>query len=165
MSNPQEPTPILGQSRGMSDDEAEAVQDLITQAQRSSRRRTIPKTDLAPDATTQMRPDVACVMQESHIRELLNYFNRNYLYGQGRFDEYSEGLLLKWGDGYSRKHIWVTVDGDNLVFETSHERNCGFAFCLGHHHIYAPDLWHDIGVINAELAEQFQRPVYERSDD
>jgi hypothetical protein len=165
MSNPQETNPILGQSRGMSDEEAAAVQDLIAQAQKSSRQLTIPTADLAPDATTQMRPAVARVVDESHIRELLNYFNRNYLYGQGRFDEYSEGLLLKWGDGYSRKHIWVTVEGDNLVFETSHERNCGYEFCTGRHHVYTPDLWHDIGVINAELAEQFQRPVYERSDD
>ena len=112
-----------------------------------------------------MNPEVAQVVRASNIRTLMNYFNRDFLYGQGRFDEYSQGLLLKWGDGYSRKHIWVTVEGDNLVFETSHERNCGPAYCVNGRHVYGPESWRNIDVMNAEMAAQFQRPVYEGSDD
>ncbi len=165
MSTPQKKKPIIGQSRGLYNEEAAEIQEMILQAQGSSRQLSIPPEDLDAGATTQMRPEVAQVVAESHIRELLDYFNRDFLYGMGRFDEYSEGLLLKWGDGYSRKHIWITVKGDQLDFETSHERNCGQSYCTGGHHVYGPAQWRDINIINAELAEQFRRPVYERSDD
>jgi hypothetical protein len=99
------------------------------------------------------------------VRDILAKFNRDYLYGLGRFDEYNRGLLLKWGDGYSRRHIWVTVEGENLVFQTSHERTCSHPYCVEGKHILTPELWHDPRVINEELGEQFRRPVYERSDD
>ncbi|MGH2504132.1 MAG: hypothetical protein ACRDID_16615, partial [Ktedonobacterales bacterium] len=100
-----------------------------------------------------------------HVRDILAKFNRDYLYGLGRFDEYNRGMLLKWGDGYSRRHIWVTVEGENLVFQTSHERACSHSYCVDGKHILTPQLWHDPRVINEELGEQFRRPVYERSDD
>jgi hypothetical protein len=92
-------------------------------------------------------------------------FNRDYLYGQGRFDEYKDGLLLKWGDGYSRKHIWMTVENGNLIFETSHTKKCDKPYCTGTHHVLTPDLYTDLDVINQELGDRFRRPVYERSDD
>ena len=101
----------------------------------------------------------------SKVDVILQKFNRDYLYGMGRFDEYAGGLLLKWGDGYSRKHIWVTVDGDNLLFQTSHERKCSKSYCVGGQHVFTPEMWRDVRQINAELAEQFQRPVQERTDD
>jgi len=165
MSNPSKKKSIIGQSRGLYNEEAVEIQEMILDAQGSARQLSIPAADLDAHATTQMRPEVARVIAESHIRDLLDYFNRDFLYGLGRFDEYSEGLLLKWGDGYSRKHIWITVKGDQLDFETSHERACGQNFCTSGHHVYGPAQWRDINVMNAELAEQFRRPVYERSDD
>jgi hypothetical protein len=112
-----------------------------------------------------MLPEVAQVVEQSHVRDILAKFNRDYLYGLGRFDEYNRGLLLKWGDGYSRRHIWVTVEGENLGFQTSHERVCSHPYCVDGKHILTPQLWHDPRVINEELGEQFRRPVYERSDD
>ena len=156
---------ILGQPHEISDEEAEGIAQMIQEAQHSARQQTIPAEDLAENATTTMEPQVERVIDESHVRDILRKFNRDFLYSQGRFDEYSGGLLLKWGDGYSRKHIWVTVEGDNLVFETSHQRPCGKNYCANNHHSYPPDLWHDPRVINAELAEQFRRPVHESSDD
>lgn len=156
---------ILGQSRGLRDDEAENITQMIREAQQSSRQLTIPSEDLDAQATTQMLPEVAQVVAQSHVRDILEKFNRDYLYGLGRFDEYSRGLLLKWGDGYSRKHIWLTVEGDNLIFETSHERACSQSYCDAGRHVLTPALWRDPRVINEELGEQFRRPVYERSDD
>ncbi|HLY30467.1 MAG TPA: hypothetical protein VKQ36_05535 [Ktedonobacterales bacterium] len=156
---------IMGQSRSLKDEEAAEITEMIRETQQSARQLTIPQEDLDTQATTHMRPEVARVIAESHVRDLLNRFNRDYLYGMGRFDEYSDGLLLKWGDGYSRKHIWITAEGDNLVFETSHARACGKPFCQNGKHVFPPDLWHDIRVINVELGEQFRRPVYEKSDD
>ncbi len=156
---------ILGQPHSLSDEEAQNVTEMILQAQGSSRQLTIPSEDLDEQASTKMRPEAERVVAESKVRVILHKFNRDYLYGLGRFDEYRDGLLLKWGDGYSRKHIWITVEGDNLVFETSHERKCDKTYCRGGHHIFTPEQWRDVRVINAELAEQFGRPVYERSDD
>jgi hypothetical protein len=158
-------SPILGESRGLTDDEAQGIAQMIREAQQSSRQQTIPTEDLDAQATTRMAPHVARVVEESKVHAILAKFDRDYLYGQGRFDEYAGGLLLKWGDGYSRKHIWVTVEGDNLVFETSHERQCAKPYCTGGHHVFTPEMWRDTRLINQELAEQFRRPVHERTDD
>jgi hypothetical protein len=156
---------ILGQSRSLRDEEAENITQMIREAQQSSRQLTIPSEDLDAQATTQMLPEVASVVEQSHVRDILEKFNRDFLYGLGRFDEYNHGMLLKWGDGYSRRHIWVTVEGENLAFETSHERVCSKPYCVGGRHVFTPDLWRDPRIINEELGEQFRRPIYERSDD
>ncbi|WIG57980.1 MAG: hypothetical protein OJF49_000725 [Ktedonobacterales bacterium] len=156
---------ILGQPRSLSNDEAQDITDMIREAQGSHRQLTIPQEDLDEQATTHMAPHVEQIVDASHVRDILNKFNRDYLYGLGRFDEYNDGMLLKWGDGYSRKHIWITVEGDNLVFATNHERPCSQSYCRGGHHVYPPELWRNVGVINHELAEQFKRPIHERSDD
>jgi hypothetical protein len=156
---------ILGQPHAISDEEAQGITEMILQAQGSTRRLSIPAEDLDAQATTQMSPATARVVNDSHVLDILHKFNRDYLYGLGRFDEYERGLLLKWGDGYSRKHIWITVEGDQLVFETSHERACGKTYCRGGLHALSPNEWQDARVVNEELAEQFRRPVYERSED
>lgn len=155
---------ILGQSRTLSDDEAQSITQMIRDAQQSDRQLSIPTQDLDEQATTTMRPEIAAVVELSHVRTILDRFNRDYLYGMGRFDEYSQGLLLKWGDGYSRKHIWLTVEGSDLIFETSHER-CSKPFCREGRHVYTRDQWSDPRIINEELGEQLRRPIYERSDD
>jgi hypothetical protein len=156
---------ILGTPHEISDEEAEGIAQMIQEAQHSARQQTIPAEDLSESATTTMAPEVERVISESHVRDILRRFNRDFLYSQGRFDEYSGGMLLKWGDGYSRKHIWITVEGDNLLFQTSHERKCSKDYCIGGQHVFPPEMWHDVRQINAELAEQFQRPVQERTDD
>ncbi len=164
-SRKQKKDPILGQGHGLSDDEGRAIQQMIREEQGSARQLFIPKEDLSQEATTRMSPEVARVINASRVRDLLDMFNRDYLYGQGRFDEYSGGLLLKWGDGYSRKHIWMTVENGNLIFETSHFKKCDKPYCTGTHHVLTPDLYSNIDVINQELGDSFRRPVYERSDD
>lgn len=156
---------IVGQPRELTDEEAQDITDMIIEAHGSSRQLTIPDEDLDEQATTQMNANAAHVVDASHVRDILNRFNRDYLYGLGRFDEYDGGLLLKWGDGYSRKHIWITVEGQNLVFATSHERKCGKPYCRGSAHVFTPEHWSDIRVINTELADQFHHPIYERTDD
>ncbi|MGO8951561.1 MAG: hypothetical protein ACLQUY_28690 [Ktedonobacterales bacterium] len=156
---------ILGQPHSLSDEEAQNITEMILEAQGSSRQLTIPAEDLDEQATTEMAPAVARVVEESHVLDILQRFNRDYLYGLGRFDEYQQGVLLKWGDGYSRKHIWVTVEGDNLIFATGHERRCDKPYCRGGYHVFSPEQWRNIRVINQELADQFKHPIYERSDD
>jgi hypothetical protein len=158
-------SPILGQGHGLTDQEGEMIQHMIREEQHSSRHLYIPQEDLSADATTQMSPETAQVIDASRVQQILHMFNRDYLYGQGRFDEYKDGLLLKWGDGYSRKHIWITVENGNLIFETSHFKKCDKPYCNGTHHVLTPDLYMDLDLLNLELGDRFHRPVYERSDD
>jgi hypothetical protein len=157
--------PILGQSHGLSDIEGQMIQQMIREEQHSARELFIPQEDLAQEATTSMSDEVARVVEESNVLAILHMFNRDYLYGQGRFDEYKDGLLLKWGDGYSRRHIWISVENGNLLFETSHLKPCGKAYCNGTHHVLTPDLYRNIDLINEELGDLFRHPVYEPPDD
>ena len=158
-------SPILGQSHGLSDIEGEMIQQMIREESHSSRELYIPAEDLAQEATTQMTPEAEKVIEDSRVRTILQMFNRDYLYGQGRFDEYRDGLLLKWGDGYSRKHIWLSVENGNLLFETSHMKKCEKPYCNGTHHVLSPELYTNLEVINQELGDLFRRPVHEPPDD
>jgi len=158
-------SPILGQSHGLSDIEGEMIQQMIREEQHSARELYIPAEDLAQEATTQMSPEVAQVIEDSRVQIILQMFNRDYLYGQGRFDEYKDGLILKWGDGYSRKHIWASVENGDLLFEVSHYKQCEKPYCNGSHHVLSRELFTNMDVINQELGDLFQRPVYEPPDD
>lgn len=157
--------PILGQGHSLSDLEGEMIKRKIREEQHSSRELFIPQEDLAVEATTTMSPPTAQVVAASRIRLILEMFNRDFLYGQGRFDEYKSGIIFKWGDGYSRRHIWATVEDSNLVLETSHAKKCDKPYCNGTHHILTPDLYNDLTIINQELGDRFRRPVYESSED
>ncbi len=158
-------TPILGQSHGLSDLEGRMVQQMIREEQHSSRELFIPEEDLAQEATTSMSAEAAQVVQASQVLTILHMFNRDFLYGQGRFDEYKDGLLLKWGDGYSRKHIWISVENGNLLFETSHLKKCDKPYCNGTHHVLTKDLYTNVDLLNQELGDLFRHPVYEPPDD
>src|ERR1051326_4789701 len=85
---PPKKSPIFGESHSLSDEEAAYVQEMIQEAQQSSRQLSIPKSDLDAGATTQLAPAAAQIINESKVRPILNRFNRDFLYGQGRFDEY-----------------------------------------------------------------------------
>ena len=157
--------PIVGQGHALDDEEARMIQQMIREESHTSRELFIPKEDLAQEATTQMSPEVARVIHASRVRDVLNMFNRDFLYGQGRFDEYKDGLILKWGDGYSRRHIWMTVEDGNLLFETSHVKKCDKPYCNGTHHVLSPELYLNLDIINQELGDRFRRPVYESTED
>ena len=161
----QKNSPILGQNHGLSDIEGEMIQQMIREEQHSARELYIPMEDLAQEATTRMAPEVAQVIEDSRVQIILQMFNRDYLYGQGRFDEYKDGLILKWGDGYSRKHIWASVENGDLLFEISHYKQCEKPYCNGTHHVLSRELYENMEVINQELGDLFQRPVYEPPDD
>ena len=158
-------SPILGQSHGLSDLEGQMIQQMIREEQHSARELFIPEEDLAQEATTRMSAQAAQVVAASNVLTILQMFNRDYLYGQGRFDEYKDGLLLKWGDGYSRRHIWVSVENGNLLFETSHLKKCDKPYCNGTHHVLNKEQYTNLDLINAELGDLFRHPVYEPSDD
>ena len=158
-------TPIFGVGHSLSNEEGEMIKQMIREEQHSARELYIPEQDLSQSATTRLSSEAAQVIDASQIRRILEMFNRDYCYGQGRFDEYANGLIFKWGDGYSRKHIWATVENGNLVFETSHFRNCGKSYCNGSHHILNREQYTNLELINLELGELFRRPVQETTED
>jgi len=158
-------SPVLGQGHSLSNEEGRMIQQMIRAEQHSARELFIPAEDLAQEATTQMSSETARVITISRVREVLDLFNRDFLYGQGRFDEYKDGLILKWGDGYSRKHIWLTVENGNLLFETSHSKKCSKPYCNGTHHVLTSELYMQLDLINQELGDCFRRPVYESPED
>jgi hypothetical protein len=160
-----EKSPIIGQGHGLSDVEGAMIQQMIRAEQHSARELYIPTSDLDAGATTTMSPETAKVIEESKLRKILIMFNRDYLYGQGRFDEYKDGLILKWGDGYARMHIWASVENGNLIFETSHYRKCARPYCTGHHHVLSHEQYMNWDVLNQELGDLFRRPVQERTED
>src|SRR5207245_916501 len=80
-------SPIIGQGHSLSDEEGAMIQQMIREEQHSSRALHIPEQDLDAGATTQMSAEVAQVIEDSQLRKILYMFNRDYLYGQGRFDE------------------------------------------------------------------------------
>lgn len=165
-NNPRNPrSPILGQGHGLSDEEGEMIAQMIREAQHSARELQIPAEDLAKEASTQMSPETTKVIEASQVQKILHMFNRDFVYGQGRFDEYSGGLIFKWGDGYSRKHIWVSVENGNLLFETNHSRQCNKSYCTGTHHVLTPDLYTNWDLVNQELGDLFRRPVQETTED
>jgi hypothetical protein len=157
--------PIIGQGHGLSDEEGEMIAQMIREEQHSARALTIPAEDLAQEASTRMSPETAKVVEASRVDKILHMFNRDFVYGQGRFDEYSGGLIFKWGDGYSRKHIWVSVENGNLLFETSHYKKCNKSYCTGTHHVLTPDLYTNWDLVNQELGDLFRRPVQETTED
>jgi hypothetical protein len=158
-------SPITGQSRSLSDIEGDMIQQMIREESHTARALQIPQEDLAQEATTTMSPEAARVITESRAREILQMFNRDYLYGQGRFDEYKDGLIFKWGDGYSRKHIWLSVENGNLLFETGHLRKCSKPYCNGTHHVLTREQYTNLDLVNQELGDLFRRPVTEPTDD
>ena len=160
-----EKAPILGQGHGLSDEEGQMIQQMIREESHSARELYIPEQDLSQEATTQMSPEAAQVIADSKVRVILQMFNRDYVYGQGRFDEYRDGLIFKWGDGYSRKHIWTSVENGNLVFETSHFKKCNKPYCTGTHHILNREQYTNLDLVNQELADIFRRPVQETTSD
>src|SRR5579871_4036095 len=71
--------PIIGQPHALDDEEAQSITEMILEVQGSSRQLTIPAEDLDAQATTQMDAPTARVIDESHVRDILQKFNRDYL--------------------------------------------------------------------------------------
>src|SRR5262245_13980419 len=56
-----------------------------------------------------MRDNARRVLRESGVAEILQTLNKRALQGRGRFEEYDSGVLFKWGEKYTTRHIWVDV--------------------------------------------------------
>jgi hypothetical protein len=113
------------------------------------------------------RENAKRVIRESGIGEMLQTLNRQALQGRGWFEEYDSGVLFKWGTGYTRRHIWIDIHGDELRFRLRNHLKCGAAIpvCDGEYHTFTPAMWQLRGAVLRELNRNYERPVAETSED
>jgi hypothetical protein len=114
-----------------------------------------------------IRDNAKRVIRESGIGEMLQTLNRQALQGRGWFEEYDSGVLFKWGTGYTRRHIWVDIHGDELRFRLRQHLKCSspIPICDGEYHTFSPDLWRRRNLVLRELNRNYERPVAETSED
>jgi hypothetical protein len=113
------------------------------------------------------RENAKHVLRESGLAEMLQAVNRNLLKGRGWFEEYDTLLLFKWGTGYTKRHIWVEVEGSNIRFRLLPHRKCAAAvpICDGEYHTLTQEMWSNHNALQEELHRRYDRPVAESSSD
>lgn len=139
----------------------------------------MPDADTTPVASTPVSPEehererkaarenAKRVIRESGIAEMLRTLNENALQGRGWYEEYDTGVLFKWGAGYTRRHIWIDVHGDQLRFRLRPHRTCAAPVpaCDGEYHSFTRETWVDRAALLRELNRNYQQPVAETSED
>ncbi|HEY7348272.1 MAG TPA: hypothetical protein VH599_08105 [Ktedonobacterales bacterium] len=113
------------------------------------------------------RENAKRVLQESGCAAMLRTLNREQLKGRGFFDEYDSGVIFKWGNWSTRRHVWVDIQGDAIRFRLLPHRKCQAAVpvCDGEYHTLLREHWQKREVLKEELAKNFARPVAEPSAD
>lgn len=124
------------------------------------------RTDEAP-SRNEVRENARRVLRESGAADILQTLNRQALQGRGWFEEYDSGVLFKWGSGFTRRHIWADVVGDQLRFRLKPHIRCSGAVpaCDGEYHIFTPETWRLPGAVLREVDRNYRKPVAETSDD
>jgi hypothetical protein len=125
---------------------------------------------LTPEQRAAMRANARRVLRESGAAEILQTLNKNALQGRGRFEEYDSGVLFKWGQAYTTRHIWVDVAGDRLRFRLRPHIPCarnesGAPVCDGEYHSFTAETWRIPNAVLREVDANYKRPVAESSDD
>ena len=107
------------------------------------------------------------VLRESGLAQMLQEINKNELRKRGIFEEYDTLVLLKWGTGYTRRHIWVEVDGNTIRFRLTPHRICPDSgpLCDGEYHTFTSQMWSNSNLLRLELYKYYRKPVAESSDD
>ncbi len=116
-----------------------------------------------------LRQNATRVLRESHGAAIMQEMNRSLLKGRGWFDEYDSGVIMKWGTGYTRRHIWVDIAGDDIRIRLRPHLRCQPdttpAQCDGEYHTFAPVLWADTNLLKEQLKYYYDHAVPESSDD
>lgn len=114
-----------------------------------------------------VRENAKHVLRESGLADMLLSINKDQLQGRGRFEEYDSMVLLKWGTGYTGRHIWVEVSGNNVRFRLSPHRTCApsVPLCDGEYHTFTSAMWVNRALLATELQKYYNKPVAESSTD
>jgi hypothetical protein len=124
--------------------------------------------DQPDDATRQARRDHARrMLRASGVPELLLQLNRHELKGRGAFQEYDTGVIFRWGSGYTRRHIWVDVEGDAVRIRLREHLRCRAPVpaCDGEYHSFTYESWGNRSLVEREIRRAYERPVAETSED
>lgn len=114
-----------------------------------------------------VRENAKRVLQESGLAEMLKTLNKNALKGRGSFHEYDSMILLRWGTSYTRRHIWVEINGNTIRFRLAAHRQCAITapLCDGEYHTFTSAMWADRKLLQDELNKYYAKPVAETSSD
>lgn len=128
-------------------------------------RESAPAIDEAQRAA--LRENAKRILQESGCAAMLRALNREQLKGRGSFDEYDSGVIFKWGNWSTRRHVWVDIQGDAIRFRLMPHLKCKAAvpICDGEYHTLLREHWENRDVLREELAKNFAKPVAEPSAD
>jgi len=114
-----------------------------------------------------VRENAKRVLQQSGLAGMLRTLNKNALKGRGSFYEYDTTVLLKWGTSYTRRHLWVEVDGNTVRFRLAPHRKCAITapICDGEYHTFTSSMWADRKLLQDELQKYYLKPIAETSSD
>lgn len=114
-----------------------------------------------------VRENAKRVLQESDLAEMLKTLNRTALKGRGSFQEFDSMIILRWGTRYTRRHIWIEIDGNTIRFRLTPHRKCAITapLCDGEYHTFTSTMWANRQLLQSELDKYYAKPVAETSSD
>jgi hypothetical protein len=114
-----------------------------------------------------VRENAKRVLQESSLAEMLKTLNRTALKGRGSFQEFDSMIILRWGTRYTRRHLWVEIDGNTIRFRLTPHRKCAITapLCDGEYHTFTIAMWANQQLLQSELHKYYAKPVAETSSD
>jgi hypothetical protein len=114
-----------------------------------------------------VRENAKRVLRDSGLAQMLQEINKDELKRRGKFEEYDSMILLKWGTGYTRRHIWVEINGNSIRFRLSPHRKCisPIPLCDGEYHTFTSQMWMNTDLLRRELYKYYKKPVAESSSD
>jgi len=113
------------------------------------------------------RENARRVLQDSGLAEMLKTLNRNALKGRGSFEEFDSLIIFRWGTAYTRRHLWIEVEGNTLRFRMQPHLRCSESapLCDGEYHIFTSPMWANQAFLLSELNKYYAKPVAETSSD
>ena len=113
------------------------------------------------------RENARRVLRDSGLAQMLQEINKDELKRRGKFEEYDSMILLKWGTGYTRRHIWIEINGNSIRFRLSPHRKCTspIPLCDGEYHTFTSQMWVNSDLLRQELYKYYKKPVAESSSD
>jgi hypothetical protein len=114
-----------------------------------------------------VRENAKHIMQESGLADMLKTINRNALKGRGNFEEFDSMILFRWGTGYTRRHMWIEINGNTIRFRLTPHRKCNMPapLCDGEYHTFTSAMWANRALLQDELNKYYAKPVAETSSD
>lgn len=114
-----------------------------------------------------VRENAKRVLRESGLAALLQTINKDELRRRGTFEEYDSMVLLRWGTGYTRRHLWIEVQGNTIRFRFAPHRKCSASapLCDGEYHTFPSAMWANPDFLRDELYKYYRKPVAESSSD